>query len=77
MDLMWCRSITNRSQTSGNIELNDVDVVTVRDQVHPAPVRPAVLWHELVHPDGEEGSSGVVIQRETSTSHQPLTAICR
>lgn len=54
-----------------------MEVVSVRAKVHPAPVRPGVLWHEVVHPDDEEGSGGVVIQRETSTSHQPLMAVCR
>lgn len=52
--------------TSGNIQSYETVMIRARGNVHPTPVHPAVLGGEFVHADDEEGSGGVVVQRETS-----------
>lgn len=51
-------------------------MVRVDAAVHPTQVRPAVLHGEFVHRDNEEVSGGVVVQGETSVSHQLVVFVC-
>lgn len=62
--------------TSENIKLYETDIISMHGSLYPTPVCPIVFCLNFVHPDNEEGSSGIVIQRETTISHPLVLFVC-